>query len=198
MRVFGRGPTGLWVAMIEGFIGRPGSGKSYELTRQALAVAKAGRPVFSNMPIVHPNVTLIGPSDLAHVPAGLVVLDEVHLWLPARLSMKLPASWLALFSQTRKNGWDVIWSAQHESRVDRVLRDTTGWMWYCEKWFGKVLRLACYEPERFRSKAGYVGSVYHVIRPGVYGQYDTMGRIVGATHTYDPGDPYAIAEGGEF
>ncbi|MGY2704844.1 zona occludens toxin (predicted ATPase), partial [Nocardioides sp. HB32] len=121
--------------MIEGFIGRPGSGKSYAMTAKALREADRDRLVFTNWAVKHPNVYMFTPDQLMDLPPGLVMIDEAHLWFPARMALKLPMSWLAGLSQTRKAGWDLVWAAQHETRVDRAVRDVTSWLWKCSAWF---------------------------------------------------------------
>src|SRR3954453_10256371 len=98
--------------MIEGYIGRPGSGKSYTLTARVVKEARRGRQVFTNYAVRADNVWYFTPDQLMDLPPGLIVIDEAHLWFPARMALKLPPSWLAMLSQTRKNGWDLPWAAQ--------------------------------------------------------------------------------------
>lgn len=183
---------------IEGFIGTPGSGKSYSLTHIALEHADRGRSVFVNYALAHPNVYQFGPEDLLDLPPGLIVIDEAHLWFSSRQSLKLPPSWLAGLSQTRKRGWDLYWAAQHESRVDRVLRDVSSWFWLCSSWFkhqghAVVFKQECYEPERFRNPKGKVGSRYRIFSKRVARAYDTFESLTVADHTKSANDPYAKA-----
>lgn len=184
--------------MIEGYIGRPGSGKSFTLTKRALDEARKGRKVFANYAIDHPNVLVFGPEDLLHLPPGLIVIDEAHLWFPARQSLKLPPSWLALLSQTRKRGWDLWWAAQHESRVDRVIRDVTSWLWLCQAWFKwrehpMLFVSDCYEPEFFRQPKRKLVRAYRTFDKNVARGYDTYATLVGAAHAQDKNDHYAGA-----
>lgn len=181
--------------MIEGYIGRPGSGKSYTLTRRALAEAKRGRQVFANYPIDHPNCWVFGPEDLLHLPPGLIVIDEAHLWFPARQALKLPPSWLALMSQTRKRGWDLWWAAQHETRVDRVLRDVTSWLWLCQSWYrwrGHPLLFVAdsYEPEFFRKQGKKMTRVYNLFDRRAAAAYDTYVELTVASHAKSKSDAY--------
>lgn len=182
---------------IEGLIGRPGAGKTYELTRRALREADRDRMVFSNYPIAHPNIWLFEPDQLMDLPPGLVVLDEAHLWFPARMALKLPMSWLAGMSQTRKAGWDMIWAAQHETRVDKVVRDVTSWMWLSAAWFGgegsppRLFSATCWEPEFFRRPKKHRVRSWSMFSDRVARAYDTHGRIEQATHTQVAEDAYA-------
>jgi hypothetical protein len=182
--------------VIEGFIGSPGAGKTYGLTLRAIQAAKKGRPVFANYEIDHKGIEFFTAEQFASLPAGLVVLDEAHLWFPARRSMRLPSSWLALMSQTRKQGWDVLWSAQHEARVDRVLKDITTWMWLCRQYsFTKtpwLFHAKSWEPEYFRKDGpdGRGPAIWRRFRPEIANAYRTHGRIEVAAHTKDRDDEY--------
>lgn len=188
--------------MIEGYVGRPGSGKSYTLTARALELAGRGRTVFANYPIDAPNCWTFRPEQLLDLPPGVIVIDEAHLWFPARMSLKLPPSWLAMLSQTRKNGWDLLWCAQHEARVDRVIRDVSSWMWLCSAWLKHDghpvwFRAECYEPEFFRNPKKRMAVKWRRFSPRVAGAYDTYERLVTAEHVNDERDIYAAASTSE-
>lgn len=182
--------------MIEGFIGRPGSGKSYFLTQKALREADRDRLVFTNWGVTHPNVYFFTPDQLLDLPPGLVMIDEAHLWFPARGSLKLPMSWLGGMSQTRKKGWDLIWATQHENRVDAVVKDVTAWFWKCEiLWSSggnpKVFKRTCWEPEVFRRKGKQTTFELSLFRQRVADAYATHETLIQAGHTVDPRDFYA-------
>lgn len=123
--------------MIEGIFGLPGKGKTYEGVRRLLLAADRGRQCFSVTPINHPNCELITYDDLVdpYLPPGLILCDEVHLKLPAGSHNKLDEDWYAKLSQTRKDGHDLIYTSQHESRVLKQLRDNTNYGWTTEAWF---------------------------------------------------------------
>lgn len=181
---------------IEGLIGRPGSGKSYELTRRVLAAADRDRMVFTNYAVKHPNVYMFQPDQLLDLPPGLIVIDEAHLWFPARMSLKLPMSWLSGMSQTRKKGWDMLWAAQHESRIDRAIRDVTDWMWLHQCYFRHnnhpvMFSSASWEPEYFRRPEKRFTRGLHFFSKRVADAYNTHETLVQADHTRQAGDPYA-------
>lgn len=188
--------------MIEGFVGRPGSGKSYTLTATAIEQAERGRDVFANYPINHPRCYTFSPDDLLDLPPGVIVIDEAHLWFPARQALKLPPSWLAMLSQTRKNGWDLYWCAQHEARVDRVIRDVSNWMWHCTAWFEwdshpMFFKAVSYEPEFFRNDKKKGITKIRPFSKKVAGGYDTFERLNSARHLFDEKDAYAQTSAGE-
>lgn len=182
--------------MIQGLIGRPGQGKSYTLTEMAIEQARRGRQVFANYAINEPNCWTFAPTDLLDLPPGLIVIDEAHLWFPARMSLKLPPSWLAGLSQTRKNGWDMMWAAQHETRVDRVMRDVSNWQWLCEAWWRSnghpvLFTAKCWEPEDFRNPKKIQDRRRRLFNPKVAAAYDTYERLTVAEHATSSTDVYA-------
>lgn len=188
--------------MIEGYVGRPGSGKSYTLTARAIELARRGRPVFANYPIDHENCWTFTPEQLLDLPPGVIVIDEAHLWFPARQSLKLPASWLAMLSQTRKNGWDLLWCAQHEARVDRVIRDVSSWQWLCSAWLQRdghplFFKATSYEPEFFRKPKRNMVTRWRLFDPVVANAYDTFAKMTSAEHLISDDDVYAQASSGE-
>lgn len=181
--------------MIEGLIGRPGSGKSYEMTRRAVEAGDQDRLVFTNFGVAHPNVYLFTPEQLLDLPPGLIIIDEAHLWFPARMSLKLPMSWLAGMSQTRKKGWDLLYGAQHESRIDRAIRDVTSWMWLCRAWFEHnghpvLFSRSSWEPEFFRRPDRRYTREFSFFDRRVAESYNTLESLTQADHTRQADDFY--------
>jgi hypothetical protein len=164
------------------------------LSERALREARRGRDVFCNYNLR--GTYSFTPDQLLDLPPGLIVIDEAHLWFPARMSLRLPPSWLAMVSQTRKNGWDILWAAQHESRVDRALRDVSSWQWLCSAWFtwgGHPLffKAVSYEPEFFRDPKRKMVTTWRTFSMGVASAYDTYQRLTVAEHAQSSTDPYA-------
>lgn len=180
--------------MIIGMIGRPGSGKTYLMVARALREIKKGRTVFANFDMK--GTIRFGPEDLLDLPPGLVLIDEAHLWFPARGAMYLPPSWLAMVSQTRKSGWDIWWTAQHERRVDSALKDVSNWFWLCSAWLGgagshpMLFRIRCWEPELFRRPKQQMQSNWFFYRDEVAKCYDTFERVSVAQHAKKKDDVY--------
>lgn len=182
--------------MIEGYIGRPGSGKSYALTKRVLVEADRGNRCFTNWDVSHENVWRFREDQLLDLPPGKIFMDEAHLWFPARQALHLPPSWLAMLSQTRKSGWDLFWCAQHETRVDRALRDVTSWMHLCSAWFSVnghplVFRTETWEPEYFRKAGHKMLTKWSLFDQNVADAYDTFERLSVAAHTQSDKDRYA-------
>lgn len=122
--------------MIEGVFGLPGQGKTYEAVRRLLLEADSGRQCYSVTPINHPNVMQIEYEDVVDLflPPGLIFLDEVHLVLQYTSWHSLDQRWFEKLSQTRKDGHDLIYTSQHESKVLKQLRDNTNYGWVCQAW----------------------------------------------------------------
>lgn len=173
---------------IEGYIGPPGSGKTYSMTKRVLEEKRKfpDRPIFANYPIR--GAVYFEVDDWIHLPPGLIVIDEAHLLFSARAALRLPGEWLATLSQTRKRGWDIIFSTQHEKRVDSVLRDISDKFWLCEAWGGSInlpprlFRVRAFEPEDFRKPKKQIETKYHRFDTRVATSYDTLARIKVAKH----------------
>lgn len=166
------------------------------MTARAVELANRGRTIFANYPIDHEGCWTFAPEQLLDLPPGVIVIDEAHLWFPARQSLKLPPSWLAMLSQTRKNGWDLLWCAQHEARVDRVIRDVSSWMWLCSAWLSRNghpwwFKAESFEPEFFRNPAKRMTTRWRRFDPKVARAYDTFERLTTAAHVNDERDAYA-------
>jgi hypothetical protein len=183
---------------VECYVGRPGSGKTYTLTERVLREADRDRLVFTNYSVKHPNVYQFTPDQLLDLPPGLIVIDEAHLWFPARMSLKLPMSWLAGISYVRKNGWDLLLSTQHEQRLDRAVRDVCAWMWLCSAWFSHnghpvLFASSSWEPEFFRRPDRRYTRNFRWFNRRVAEAYNTFESLAQADHTVQKNDVYAQA-----
>jgi len=113
--------------MIVGYFGLPGSGKSYLLAIDAIKLLSKGYNVYSNYPVL--GAYKLSYEQLLQVPRfkrpALLLLDEVQRFANAREWVSLPDSLYFVFSQGRKLGLDLYYSAQDSSRVDKTLREVT-------------------------------------------------------------------------
>lgn len=141
--------------MIQGCTGLMGQGKTLFTTHMALRALKDGWQVFANYEIRGAEC-VDDMSDLfrASLPefdetgqpikdaAGriapkLIIIDEANLTCPSRYWNKLDPRVLYYWSQSRKLGLEIIWTAQHERRVDTALREITYRIWHSHH-FGKL------------------------------------------------------------
>jgi hypothetical protein len=181
---------------VEGYIGLPGAGKTFALSKRGLRAIEEGRRVFSNyglegsMPIKGWDCANVGNTKdpgpactcgecFVSISNAMVLVDEINLWAPSRMWNSLPLGLLHRWAQVRKYQTQILWTAQHEARVDKVIREVTGWIWLCRPiLFGMAFSLKAFEPSdlrRERSRA--LDSQFLLLRKRVAASYDTM-RLV--------------------
>lgn len=170
--------------MIEGIFGLPGQGKTYEGVRRVLHAADSGRQCYSVTPIDHPNVMLIDYEDIVdlYLPPGLIFLDEVHLVLQYTAWRSLDPKWYEKLSQTRKDGHDLLYTSQNETKVLKQLRDNTNWGWvtnaYLDNFADHPLFFAarCWEMHKIR-RGKPQDRYVHAFHKRVARAYDTTYAI---------------------
>ncbi len=190
--------------MIEGYIGIPGSGKTLSMTTRAYKERRWYDEIWANYTLNFPQKKIgkfdgqVGRFQNAeqffqlcngwlHAQDGkrrLILLDEVHLIFDARNWNKVPKEMLQFLAQPRKAKTDLLFTAQHESQVEKRLKVVVNWLWLCRmwgsemNWFGDhplVFWATCYESFEFRSpRARNYGARCYRFRPK-YGQlYNTL------------------------
>jgi hypothetical protein len=125
-----------------GRVGHPGSGKTYSLVHAAfmLRLVYPMKRVFTNfrsirLPGAGDVFMLEDYSDFLAARDGLVLIDEMNLWLPARVWQAVPGAMLWKLGQVRKEGLDLWWTSQHPKRVDPVVRELTIQSAVVTSWF---------------------------------------------------------------
>lgn len=120
---------------IEARLGKMGMGKSYTLTYTVyhMRLANPDLPIYTNIPLKLPGkgpvYALRGLEDFLLAENGLMIIDELNTVLPSRTWKSAPAVLLYKWSHLRKDGLDLIYTAQHEKRIDTVIRElTTRWV----------------------------------------------------------------------
>jgi len=169
--------------MIEGIFGLPGAGKTYEAVRRLLIEADKGRQCYSVTPIGHPNVEQVTYDECVDpfLPPGLIFWDEVHLILGANDYRNLKPEWYEKLSQTRKDGHDLLYTSQHESKVLKQLRDNTNYGWVTTawgNWRGHPVAFSAAAWEMFAMRRGKAADRYvHSFSMRVAHAYDTRYAI---------------------
>lgn len=112
---------------IEGIVGYPGAGKTLYGVHKLLAAKAAGMRCFANLTCgLDPKQwDRVVWKDVVRLQNAFVLLDEAHMWFPARAYSQTTQAELAVFQQHRKAGLELCWIAQHESRIDVALRELT-------------------------------------------------------------------------
>lgn len=137
--------------MIEGFCGLIGAGKTMLAVRHVLDLARrrGGALVVSNIRITDPTgavecrqlgvghdgieldelQALIDEHGGEHGRGLVLLLDEIGVLCPARFWQTFPIDLMCQFSQSRKNGLDVVFTSQDVEMVDAMVRRLTQWIY---------------------------------------------------------------------
>jgi len=80
-----------------------------------------------------------------------VAIDELNLWAPSRMWQDMQLGTLTRWAYARKDGMDIVWSAQHEARIDKVPREVTDFIYTCTALGGSapLMRLQMFQLRRW-------------------------------------------------
>lgn len=115
---------------IEAYLGLPGMGKTYLMTRRGLKYMRKGRPVYANYNVkgAHRWSEL---HQLFSVENAVILIDEASLVLPSQAWQSIPFEVLAYWRQHRHKGVDVLYTAQDKTEVVKSLRSLTQFVHHC-------------------------------------------------------------------
>lgn len=174
--------------MVVGYTGLPGSGKTFQATARAVEALKAGRKVYSNYPI-HGAFLYEDLSQVLAVRDGVIIVDEINLVCPSRWFNKLPPKLAYFWSQTRKFGLDIYWTAQHIDRVEKIVREISNWVWVYEALPLGFHKGLCFIPEHVgKEKARAFDRKLFRISKKIYAHYDTK-HPISLPSSLDDGSP---------
>lgn len=128
------------MAVIMGFVGKRGDGKTLAMTAALFRAHTFERTIFSNYGLHFPDESTANPSyipltadmvsDFAKSDSGLIDaaigIDEIHVWLDSRMhgsKRNRVASYM--LTQTRKRSVDVFYTTQFLHQVEKRVRDNT-------------------------------------------------------------------------
>jgi len=128
-------------------------------------------------------------------PSPLILIDELNLWAPSRRWQSLEDDLLYKWSHNRKHGLDIWWTAQHESRVDKVVREVTEFYYVCRR-FGPARRPFFFVRRRFipalitddrearddKEPRGMIGKELSWFRRSVAESFDTYEDVKPSEH----------------
>lgn len=123
--------------MINVFVGKPGTGKTYSLVRTALQAIKMGRDVYSNFYINFDTLNLTPKKnkplgrllfwkdieEFVDIKSGEILMDEAQIYLNSRDWKTLPRSLQYKLQQHRKHGINIWGAVQNVKRIDTVARE---------------------------------------------------------------------------
>jgi len=129
--------------MIELYTGKPGSGKTYALTKRVMQALDRGYTVYANYDIVHGRALKEGRlhrwrdlEDIYHVKNGIIAMDEAHVYMNSRKWDALPDEMQVRLQQHRKDALHIWGTAQSERRLDTVYRELVQRWYVCKKLAG--------------------------------------------------------------
>jgi len=120
--------------LIIGIIGELGMGKTATATYLAHLAFLKGDLVFSNYPLFFEHIPISHPAHLVFISEflkdikcnSLVVLDEGWRWISSALSQsKVQIILSHVYTRSRKEGWDLVYTTQRFMNVQIRLRQIT-------------------------------------------------------------------------
>lgn len=158
--------------MIEAFLGLPGQGKTYLMTKLAMKKMKKGIPVYANFPLVG-AIRYHQIEELFDVKEAVILLDEAGLAAPAGHWNKIPFDVMAHWRQHRHAKIDLYYTAQDLQDVAVPLRRVTQFANEVKK-LGPLIWWKCINP---RSKEKYGGG-FTIFDMEVAKKYDSFAKNV--------------------
>jgi len=170
--------------------GRPGSGKTYILTKIALEFLKEGRTVFSNYFIDWDKNNLHffdKVEELKSLEKGIIVMDEGQIYFNSRNWENLSETMQYKLQQHRKDGLDIWATVQNIKRIDILIRELVSRYFECKS-------LICFnflkehyelfikkeydvEDEEVKDKRECFGTELIFFEPEIGNRYDTLKKI---------------------
>jgi hypothetical protein len=159
-------------------VGRLGAGKTAYAVKRARGFGRMWRlPVVANAPLREDWGVVQSWEQLATLPPAVLLLDEVHLWLPSMTGL-MPKEQMRLavelLSFARKRGWTIVATTQAVTRVHTSFRQLMTELVQVRPLVdGFVHAAALMEVE---SPYRPIWNVYSVFRPRA-GRYDTRAAV---------------------
>lgn len=157
--------------MIGVYTGLPGSGKTLLLAQRGIEALKDNRKVYSNFLLKFHGDDARNhfenleywtePLELVKVRNGLILIDEIQVYLNSRNWENLPFEFQRKLQLHRHHGLDLLGTVQNVSRVDVVFRELINHWYICKKVIGSgeqakriwgLIRVASYFPEEISKK----------------------------------------------
>ncbi len=177
---------------VEGYCGLFGSGKTYAMVIEAYNARKRNPdlPIMTNLgrlDLPGAPCRLIGQGEplqemmqaLVDFHDGYLLLDEVGVFLPARLWSKMPAELCWKWAQLRKDAVELRWTCIRPANAVKDLRDITFETHWCTSWrrFGFFV-VKHYSYTSVLDKRYFQSQKWMRFRKGLAGRlYDTLGKV---------------------
>lgn len=157
--------------MIEAFTGLPGQGKTYNMTKRALAMMKRGKKIYANYKVEGAEY-FKELDELVGIKDAIILIDEAGVYLPAQAWKNIPFEFIRQIRQHRHDGLHLWYTAQDMQDVATYLRRITQFQHDFQK-FAFIFFSRTTNP-RTRVKYGFDISF---LDKSVYTKYDTTENI---------------------
>lgn len=173
--------------MINIFVGKPGTGKTYSLVRLAYKLIQSGRDIYSNFPIFFDKLKLSPKAgkiyfwktvdDLMLLKNGEILMDEAQIWLNSRKWQDLPPELMYKLQQHRKQGINIWGAVQNVNRIDKVARELVNSVFKVKK-IGKLFLVNEYDIEEIdKVKKQSYSFKFYFFSKKIANSYDTLAEI---------------------
>lgn len=170
--------------MIIGYCGLPGSGKTYTLAKDCAFAMRKNKPVYANFALRGAKY-FNDITQVLNVERGIIAIDELNTICPASKWQSLPIEYINLWTQSRKNSIDLLFTTQNFKRVVSSIRDVTNYVWlfgwvfsptFISKWH-TARKFDAFDVERERMRAKPIKKYRFYEKKKIYNLYDTSFRI---------------------
>jgi hypothetical protein len=191
--------------MIVAYTGLAGSGKTYHMTRIALALIQRSEIVFSRHEL-EGAYPLIDEREMLKMRDCHVFFDEWHQDHSAKEWWNMDEVLKHIVTQSRKYGITIHWSAQHWLYMDSFIRRNTDWCWIHRALFRdadtgvskiglhRAYKVAGLEAELKHRNPEVLAKRWIVIRRKVYERYDSFKPIMLSKAKLSDADVAAIGD----
>lgn len=164
---------------IEGWLGLPGMGKTYLMSRRAMKDMLTGYDVYSNYDL-EGAIRFTELHQIFGVRNAKILIDEASLVVPSQSWSTIPFEVLANWRQHRHKGVDIYYTAQDKTEVVKSLRSLTQFVNHCFC-FGSPKQpwMFTWKRRSFKGDLKYGGG-FSVWDPWVGNAYNTRDEDVAA------------------
>jgi len=181
------------------YTGRPGTGKTYNLTRDVIKALNSGELIYCNYKInwegyegkkwnwkklkfeivKYPKSNLKYWSklhELFSVTNGIIVMDEAHIYMRSRNWEKLPEEMERKLAQHRKDGLHIWGTVQAVERIDKIFRELVDYWYVFENnifWFTRWE----FDIDQDKMKRFPLSKRFILKDKKIYAMYDTLEKI---------------------
>jgi len=185
--------------------GRPGTGKTYNLVREAIKLLNGGEKVWSNFFIKwegykekrtiikkilyflrikkqwneYPKSNLqfwTTLPDLYKIQQGTILMDEAHVYFNSRRWKDLPEEMERKLAQHRKEGLHIIGTVQAIGRLDVVFRELIDFWFVYQNNLWAFTRWE-FDLDQDKQKKYPLSKRWYLKNKKIYSLYDTLAKI---------------------